>query len=473
MYYKVLLRPKRRQNDVHPVLLRTTPYYKVLLRTTKYYSSTTPYYKVLLCTTKYYSDRNDVRTTSIQYCSVLQSTTPVLYYSVLQSATPVLLLTTQYHSVLQCTTSTETTSERRPSSTTPYYRVLLHYYSVLQSTTLYYKVLLRPKRRQNDVHPVLLRTTKYYSSTTPYYKVLLQYYSVLQTYCSVLQSTTPTETTSERRPSSTTPNYKVLLQYCFVLQTTTPYYKVLLQYYSFLQRTILYYKVLLRPKRRQNDLHPVLLRTTKYYSSTTKYYSSTTPYYKVLLQYYSLLQTYNKVLLRTTEYYSSTTPYYKVLQKLPKRAFRARLPQLFKELASSSTFQGTSFQNEHLVRGFLNFKEQASKTSISCKASSTFQGTSFQNEHFVRDFRNFSRNKLPKRAFRARLPQLFKRQASKTSISCETSATFQATSFQNEHFVRDFRNFSRNKLPKRAFRARLPQLFKEQASKTSISYEAF
>ena len=284
---------------------------------------------------------------------------------------------------------------------------------------MYYKVLLRPKRRQNDVHPVLLRTTKYYSSTTPYYKVLprtTKYYS-----------------------------------------STTPYYKVLLQYYSVLQT---YYKVLPR---------------------TTKYYSSTTPYYKVLLQYYSVLQTYYKVLLRTTEYYSSTTPYYKVVQKLPKRAFRARLPQLFNELASktsisceaSSTFQGTSFQNEHFVRGFLNFsrnklpkrafrarlpqlfKEQASKTSISCEASSTFQGTSFQNEHF-----------------RARLPQLFKEQASKTSISCEASATFQATSFQNEHFVRGFRNFSSDKLPKRAFRARLPQLFKEQASKTSISYEA-
>ena len=72
----------------------------------------------------------------------------------------------------------------------------------------------------------------------------------------------------------------------------------------------------------------------------------------------------------------------------------------------------------------------------------------------MRGFLNFSRNKLPKRAFRARLPQLFKEQASKTSISYETSATFQAT------------------IPKRAFRTRLPQLFKRQASKTSISYEA-
>ena len=91
----------------------------------------------------------------------------------------------------------------------------------------------------------------------------------------------------------------------------------------------------------------------------------------------------------------------------------------------------------------------------------------------MRGFLNFSRNKLPKRAFRARLPQLFKEQASKTSISYEASSTFQRTRFQNEHFVRGFLDFSRNKLPKRAFRARLPQLFKEQASKTSISCEAY
>ena len=108
--------------------------------------------------------------------------------------------------------------------------------------------------------------------------------------------------------------------------------------------------------------------------------------------------------------------------KLPKRAFRARLPQLC--------------------------KQQASKTSVSCEASATLQATSFQNERFVRGFRNFSSDKLPKRAFRARLPQLFKQQASKTSVSCEASASFQATSFQNERFVRGFRNFSKKKLPK-------------------------
>ena len=124
----------------------------------KYFSvlqSTKPCYKLLFCATKYYSDRNDVRTTSIQYYPVLQSSTPTV----------------------------------RP-----------------------------PKRRQNHLHPVLLRTTKYfyalqndhqdYSNTTLYTTknspVLLR----TAKYYSALQSTTPTETTSERRPSSTAPYSK-------------------------------------------------------------------------------------------------------------------------------------------------------------------------------------------------------------------------------------------------------------------------
>ena len=422
--------------------------------------------------------------------------------------------------------------------------MLLQYYSLLHNTTLYYNVLLRPKRRQNDVHPVLLRTTKFYSSTTSYYKelprttpVLLrttkyyssQYYKVLRCTTKYDSSTTPRKRTTPvllrttKYYSSTTKYYSViqsttpvLLRTRNVLLRTTKYYSSTTKYYSVLQSAT---PVLLRPKRRQNDVHPVLLRTTKYYSSTTKYcpvlqsttpvllrttkYYSRTPYYKRTTKYYSVLQSTTPVLLRTTNVLQSTTPYYRVLlqyysvlqsttkafqnehfvrgflnfskNKLPKRAFRARLPQLFKRQASktsisceaSATFQGTSFQNEHFVRGFLNFsrnklpkrafrarlpqlfKEQASKTSISCEASSTFQRTSFQNEYFVRDFRNFSSDKLPKRAF-----------------LCEASATFQGTSFQNEHFVRGFLNFSRNKLPKRAFRARLPQLFNQGASQS-------
>ena len=288
--------------------------------------------------------------------------------------------------------------------------------------------------------------------------------------------------------------YSLLQTYCFVLQSTTPYYKVLLQYYSLLQSTTLYYKVLLRPKRRQNDVHPVLLRTTKYYSSTASYYkvllhvlllttkyfsvlqsttstettserrpSSTTPYYKVLLQYYKVLLQHYSVLQSTTPVLQSTTPYYKVLLQYYS-VLQSTTPVL---LRTTNVLQSTTPYYRVLLQYYsvLQSSTKASKTSISCEASSTFQGTSFQNEHFVRDFLNFSKNKLPKRVFRARLPQLFKRQASKTSISCEASATFQGTSFQNEHFVRGFLNFSRNKLPKRAFRARLPQLFNQGASK--------
>ena len=78
------------------------------------------------------------------------------------------------------------------------------------------------ERRSKKNYSVLLRTV-YYTSTTPYYKVLLQYYSVLQSSTPVLLCTTL--------------YYKVLLQYYSVLQSTTPvllcttkYYKVLPQY---------------------------------------------------------------------------------------------------------------------------------------------------------------------------------------------------------------------------------------------------
>ena len=195
--------------------------------------------------------------------------------------------------------------------------------------------------------PVLLRTTKYYS-------VLLQYYSVLQ-------STTP-----------------VLLRITKYYSSTTPYYKVLLQYYSVLQ----YYRALLRPlKRRQNDVLPVLLRSTP------------------------------------------------VLQKLPKRAFRARLPQLF--------------------------TEKASKMIVSCEASSKFHRTSFQNERFARCFRQFSQKKLPKGSFRARLPTIFTEKTFKMIVSCEASF-----------------KFHRTMLPKRAFRTMLPTIFTEKASKMIVSCEA-
>ena len=75
---------------------------------------------------------------------------------------------------------------------------------------------------------------------------------------------------------------------------------------------------------------------------------------------------------------------------------------------------------------------------VSCEASSKFHRTSFQNERFARCSRQFSNRK----------------------------------SFQNDRFVRGFLQISQNKLPKRAFRAMLPTIFTEQASKTSVSRDA-
>ena len=143
----------------------------------------------------------------------------------------------------------------------------------------------------------------------------------------------------------TTQYYKVLLRYYSVLHSTTPvllcttkyyssttlYYKVLLQYYAVLQSTTpvlfcitkyyssttLYYKVL-------PQYHSVLQRTTPVLVCTTKYYSSTTLYYKVLLQYYSVLQSTTPVLVCTTKYYSSTTLYY------------TELPQYYSVLQSTT-----------------------------------------------------------------------------------------------------------------------------------------
>ena len=88
--------------------------------------------------------------------------------------------------------------------------------------------------------------------------------------------------------------------------------------------------------------------------------SSTTPHYTNTTRYYPVLQNTFPELLCTTKYYSSTTPYYKV-QKLPKRAFRARLPK--------RAFRARLPQL---------FKRQASKTSISCEPSANFQGISSQ-----------------------------------------------------------------------------------------------
>ena len=109
---------------------------------------------------------------------------------------------------------------------------------------------------------------------------------------------------------------------------------------------------------------------------------------------------------------------------------------------------------------------------VSRDASDNFHRTSFQNKRFVRGFLQISQNKLPKRSFRAMLPTILTERASKTIVSCEASSKFHRTSFQNDRFARCFRQFSQRKLPKRSFRARLPPNLTEQASKTNVSCEA-
>ena len=81
-------------------------------------------------------------------------------------------------------------------------------------------------------------------------------------------------------------------------------------------------------------------------------------------------------------------------------------------------------------------------------------------------------HELAKRAFRAMLPTIFTEKASKTIVSCEASSKFHSTSFQKDRFVRGFFEISQNNPPKRSFRARLPRNFKEQASKTNVSRDA-
>ena len=92
---------------------------------------------------------------------------------------------------------------------------------------------------------------------------------------------------------------------------------------------------------------------------------------------------------------------------------------------------------------------------VSCEASSTFQRKSFQDDCFLRCFRQFSQTELPKRAFRVMLPTIFTEKASKMIVSCEASF-----------------KFHRTMLPKRAFRTMLPTFFTEKASKMIVSCEA-
>ena len=165
-------------------------------------------------------------------------------------------------------------------------------------------------------------------------------------------------------------------------------------------------------------------------------------------------------------------------KKLPKRSFRARLLRNFTAQACKSSVSRDA--SDRFMRGFLeisqnklpkrsfrarllrNFTAQACKSSVSRDAPDNFHRKSFQNDRFMRGFLEISQNKLPNRSFRARLPRNFTEQASKTSVSRDTSDNFHRKNFQNDRFVRGVLEISQNKLPKRAFRARLPSNFIEQ-----------
>ena len=146
------------------------------------------------------------------------------------------------------------------------------------------------------------------------------WHQVLDDLCLVVTDQSATTWDSSYAPNSTQYN-SVLQSFEKCYPSTILYYKVLLQkvllqYYSVLQSTT---PVLLRTTKYYSSTtpvlqstSPVLLRTTKYYSSTTKDYSSTTKYYSST----------TPVLLRTTKYYSSTTSYYKVLVQYYKVLLR-------------------------------------------------------------------------------------------------------------------------------------------------------
>ena len=155
---------------------------------------------------------------------------------------------------------------------------------------------------------------------------------------------------------------------------------------------------------------------------------------------------------------------------------------------TSSKSHASSLKNERFVRDFLQkshvkspkrafrtrlppkVTRRVSKTSVSYETSSKSHAARLQDERFVRDFLQKSRE-AARRAFRTRLPPKVTRQVSKPSVSYETSSKSHTSSLQNERFVRDFLQKSRCEAARRAFRTRLPPKVTRRVSKTSVSHE--
>ena len=106
---------------------------------------------------------------------------------------------------------------------------------------------------------------------------------------------------------------------------------------------------------------------------------------------------------------------------------------------------------------------------VSCEASDNFHRRRFQNDRFVRGCFKISQKKLPKRAFRAKLPTIFTEEGSKMIVSCEASGNFHGKNIQKDRFARCFRQFSQKKHPKGSFRAMLPTIFTEKTFKRTES----
>ena len=185
----------------------------------------------------------------------------------------------------------------------------------------------------------------------------------------------------------------------------------------------------------------------------------------VLVVVYKVLFQYYKVLLRTTKYYSvlqSTTP---VLLRTTK--YYSSTTPYYKVLLRTTKYNSSTTKYYSSTTPYY-------KVLLQYYSVLRQYYKSFQNEHFVRGFRNFSRNKLPKQGS-CEASSKFHRmsfQNERFARCFDASDNFHRKSFQKDRFARCFLQISQKKLPKRAFRAMLPPKFTEQAFKKSVSRDA-
>ena len=157
----------------------------------------------------------------------------------------------------------------------------------------------------------------------------------------------------------------------------------------------------------------------------------------------------------TTKYYSSTTKYYSVLQSTTPVLLRTT-----KYYSSTTKYYSAQQSNTPVL--LRTTKVLLQYYSVLQSTTPTSETTSERRPSSILLRTTPVLQKLPKRAFRAMLPPIFTERASKTSVSRDASDNFHRKSFQKDRFVRGFLQISQKKLPKRAFPARLPPNFIEQ-----------